>query len=222
MKTDFEIQHDVIDQLKWDPVLNAAEIGVSVKNGIVNLTGKVDSYAKKIAAEKDAKKVSGVKAVAEDIQVGDSLPNRKTDAEIAEAVVNALRWNTLVPHEKLKVKVEDGTVTLEGEVTWDYERTAAKSSIVDLTGVQRILNFIAVKPVVSAINVKEKIAAALVRNATIDASRITVDVNGSKVVLMGNVRSFAEKEDAENAAWSAPGVATVENLIELEMEEFAF
>ena len=222
MKTDYEIQQDVIEQLKWDPVLNAAEIGVSVKNGIVNLTGIVDSYAKKIAAENDTKKVSGVKAVAEDIQVGNSLPNRKTDAEIADAVVNSLRWNSVVPHEKIKVKVEDGTVTLEGEVNWDYERTAAKNSIVNLTGVQRILNYIAVKPAVSANNVKEKITAALLRNANIDASRISVEVNEKKVTLLGNVRSFTEREDAENAAWSAPGVETVENLIEVEMEELAF
>ena len=222
MKTDVQIQQDVLEQLKWEPILNAAEVGVSVKNGVVTLSGIVDTYAKKIAAESAAKKVVGVRAVAEDIQVGPSPSFRKTDTEIAEAVVNALRWNALVPDDKIKARVEDGTVSLEGAVDWEYQRNAAKSTVESLTGVRRINNYITVKPSVNVSNVKQKISAALIRSATIDSGKITVEVNGSKVILRGTVRSFAEQGDAVSAAWSAPGVTSVENKLELEVEEFAY
>jgi osmotically-inducible protein OsmY len=222
MKSDIQIQNDVIEQLKWEPGLNAAEIGVAVKNGIVTLSGIVDAWSKKIAAEDAAKKIAGVKAVAEDIQVGVSPSFRKTDAEIAEAVVFALRWNTTIPDEKIKIRVEDGVVSLDGEVEWNYQRSAAENAIEKLTGVRRINNYIKINPSVKPNNVKQKITAAFVRNATIDSGKITVETDGGKVILSGTVRSFAEREDAEKAAWSAPGVTSVVDNLVMEEEAFAF
>ena len=222
MRTDMQIQQDVIDQLKWEPVLNAAGIGVSVKNGIVTLSGMVDTYYKKITAENAAKKVVGVKAVAEDIQVGVSPITRITDTEIAETVLNSLKWNTLVPDEKIRIKVEDGVVNLEGEVEWDYQRNAAGISIETLPGVKRVNNLITIKPVANPTNVQQKIAAAFQRSATIDAGRISVEVVGRRVILSGKVRSIGEKEDAVYAAWSAPGVGFVENKLKVEEEQLTF
>jgi osmotically-inducible protein OsmY len=222
MKSDMQIQKDVMDQLKWEPVLNAAEIGVAVKDGIVTLSGIVDSYAKKIAAETASKKVSGVRGVAEDIQVGMSPMFRKTDTEIVQAVLNALKWDSLVPDERIKVKVEDGVVTLEGEVQWEYQRNAAKTDVENLTGVLRINNFITIKPVVTAANVKQKIVAAFTRAASIDADKIKVQVSGSNVTLTGKTRSVTEMDEAIHAAWSAPGVSVVDNRLVVEEEEYAY
>ncbi|OQP63761.1 ornithine aminotransferase [Niastella vici] len=222
MKSDIQIQQDVMDQLKWEPDLNAAEIGVGVRNGIVTLSGIVDTYSKKIAAEDAAKKIAGVRAVAEDIQVGMSPTYRKTDTEIADAVLFALRWNTSIPDQKIKVKVEDGVVSLEGEMEWDYQRNEAKQAVEKLAGVSRINNYISVRPSVKPVNVKEQITAALIRSATIDSEKIAVETDGGKVILRGKVRSIAEREDAENAAWAAPGVNSVENDLVVEEEEFAF
>jgi len=222
MKNDIDIQKDVMAQLKWEPFLNASDIGVAVKNGIVTLSGQVDSYSKKLVAERVAKKVSGVKAIAEDIQVGSSPSYRKTDAEIAEAVLNALKWHSAVQEEKIKIKVEDGNVKLEGEVEWEYQRTNAKAAIENLTGVRSIINFITVKPKITPSEIQEKINAAFHRSATLDAGKITAEVIGSRVILRGTVRSFTEKEDAESAAWNAPGVLSVENKLEIKIPEYAF
>lgn len=215
MKTDNQIQSDVIDELKWEPTLNSSEIGVAVRNGIVTLSGQVDTYAKKLAAEKAAKKVSGVKAVAEDIQVGISPSYRKTDTEIAEAVLNALKWHTAVQHDQIKIKVEDGIVRLEGEVEWEFQKNNARLAIENLTGVRSVINLISVKPKVNPLELEQKIKAAFQRSASIDAGRIKIEVVGNKVILKGNVRSFAESEDAEDAAWAAPGVLTVENKLDI-------
>ncbi|PZR25536.1 MAG: ornithine aminotransferase [Citrobacter freundii] len=219
MKSDATLQKEVQEELKWQPMLNAAEIGVAVKNGIVTLSGKVDSYTKKLAAEKAAKRIGGVKAVAEDIQVGYYGNKVKTDAEIADAVVNALKWHSAVQEEKIKIKVDDGVVTLDGEVDWDYQRTSAKSAIENLTGVKLVINLITVKPKVRSADVAQGIKDALQRSANSDAGKIRVEVSGTKVTLSGSVRSFAEKEDAETAAWAAPGVTTLEsNLMVIEPE----
>lgn len=222
MKSDVQIQKDVLDELRWEPMLAAHEIGVAVKNGVVTLSGQVDSYGKKLAAERVAKNVSGVKALAEDIQIGVSPVYRKTDAEIADAVLQALKWHTAVQDERVKIKVEDGIVTLDGEVDWEYQKTAAKTSIENLIGVRAVLNFITIKPKVIPADVKGKIEASFQRHASLDARQINVLVSGSKVTLKGKVRSFIEKEDATKAAWSAPGVTTVEDKIEIEEEEYAF
>jgi osmotically-inducible protein OsmY len=222
MKTDLQIQKDVMEEIKWEPLLNAAEIGVAVKNGIVTLSGNVNSYLKKVAAEKAAKKVAGVKAVAEDIMVGISPSFIKTDAEIAEAVISALKWHSAVQEEKIKIKVENGIVRLQGEVEWDYQRNNAKSAIENLSGVRTVINSITVRPKTTPADIQQKISAAFHRSATIDSGKITAEVLGGKVILHGAVRSFAEKEDAETVAWNAPGILSVDNQLEIEVPEYAF
>ncbi|MHA4844132.1 BON domain-containing protein [Flavitalea antarctica] len=221
MKTDIQIQKDVQDELNWEPFINASEIGVAVKNGIVTLSGQVDSYAKKLAAENAAKRVSGVKAVAEDIQIGVSPANRRNDTELAQAILNALQWHSAIQEEKIKIKVEDGNVRLEGEVEWEYQRVSAESTIQNLAGIKSILNLIKVKPKTTPTEVKQKIIAAFQRSAVVDAANIKVDVSGARVTLRGKVRSFAEKHDAERAAWAAPGVNTIESKLEVETPELA-
>lgn len=222
MKTDSQIQSDVMDELKWEPFLNSSEIGVAVKNGVVTLSGIVDSYSKKLAAEKAVKRINGVKAVAEDIQVGDSPLFHKTDTEIAEAVLNALKWHTAVKEDKIKIKVEDGNVKLEGEVEWEYQRVAAKTAIQYLSGVRSITNLITVKPSIKAEDIKQKISSAFHRSANVDSGKIRAEVEGNKVILRGKVRSFTEKEDAEDAAWSAPGVLHVESQLIVEEPEYVY
>jgi osmotically-inducible protein OsmY len=222
MKSDAQIQKEVMAELNWQPILNAAQIGVAVHEGVVTLTGIVDSYTKKLTAENAAKKVSGVKAVAEDIQVGASPSYNKTDTEIAEAVLNALKWHTAVVEDRIRIKVEKGFVTLDGEVEWEYQRTAAKSAIENLAGIKMIYNFISVKPRITVSDLKSKINAALHRSAQIDANGINVEISGSKVILSGTVSSIKEKEDADSAAWMAPGVSSVENRIAIHFPEYAF
>jgi osmotically-inducible protein OsmY len=215
MKSDLEIQQDVISQLKWEPFVKASEIGVSVKNGIVTLSGLVDSYSKKIAAETAVRKVSGVKAIAEDIQIGVSPTFKKTDTEIAESVLNALKWHSAVPEDKIRVKVEEGIVTLDGEVEWDYQRTSAKNAVSNLMGVRNVISNLTVKPKALVSEIEKKISAAFHRSATIDAEKISISVTGNKVILHGQVRSYAEKQDAEDAAWSAPGIGSVVSFLEM-------
>jgi osmotically-inducible protein OsmY len=222
MKSDIQIQKDVMEEIMWEPYLNASQIGVAVKNGIVTLSGQVDSFLKKLTAEKAAKRVTGVKAVAEDIQVGVSPSFKKTDTEIAEAVLNALKWHSAVQDEQIKIKVEEGVVRLDGEVEWEYQRSNAKKAIENLTGVKFVINSINLKPKITPLQIQQKINAAFLRSAIIDAGKIAADVTGSKVVLRGTVRSIAEKEDAEIAAWNAPGVTNVDSRVEIEVPEYAF
>jgi osmotically-inducible protein OsmY len=220
MKNDAQIQTDVQNQLKWEPQLNAAQIGVSVNNGIVTLSGIVDTYPKKMAAERVTKNVIGVKAVALDIQVGISPVNRKSDTEIAEACVNALRWDSSVPDDQIKIKVENGTVSMDGTVEWGYQRLAAKNALVKLTGVKGVNNMIVVKQKPSSIDVKQRIRESFITTAGHEADNIRLEVLGSKVILRGSVKSHYEKEEAENTAWATPGVNEVENKIEVVYEEF--
>lgn len=222
MKNDSKIQKDVMDELKWEPLLNPCEIGVSVKNGIVTLSGEVDSYVKKIAAESATKRVLGVKAVAEDIQVILSPSLKKTDADIAAAVLNALKWNSVVQEDKIKIKVEDGIVKLEGEVEWEFQRKNIKRSIEFLSGVRMVINLIKVKPIIYSSEIKQKITSAFQRSANLDSKAIEVTVTDNKVTLYGKVRSFTEKQDAEDAAWAAPGVLHVDNKLEIEEPEYIF
>lgn len=216
MRSDLQIQQDVMTQLKWEPALNSANIGVSVKKGIVTLSGQVDSYFQKVAAENAAKKITGVRAIAEDIQIGISPYFSKTDSDIADTVLHSLKWHSAVPEDDLKIKVEDGIVTLEGEVAWDYQRTSAKNAVASLLGVKNVINNIKVQSRISATDVKSKISAAFHRVATIDSDKITIEVEGTKVILRGKVRSYAEKEDAIHAAWCAPGITSVVSFLETE------
>jgi osmotically-inducible protein OsmY len=220
MKNDAQIQTDVQNQLKWEPEMNAAQIGVAVNNGIVTLSGIVDTYPKKLTAERIAKNVIGVKAVALDIQVGISPVNRKSDTEIAEACVNALRWDSSVPDDKIKVRVENGTVSIDGTVEWGYQRLAAKNAIMKLTGVKGVNNMVVVKQKPSSIDIKQRIRQSFITTAGHEADNIRLEVLGSKVVLRGSVKSHYEKEEAENTAWATPGVNEVENKIEVVFEEF--
>jgi len=214
-RTDAQIQADVLAELKWEPRVQPNEIGVIVKDGVVTLTGAVDSFTKKWAAEEAAHRVRGVKAVANDIEVRLPSSAEKTDADIAAAVVRALEWDAFVPVEKLDVTVSKGWVTLRGEVEWNYQRSDAERVVRRLTGVKGVTNLITVKPRVTPSDIKKKIEEALKRTAEADAQKITVEVDGSKVILRGTVRSWAEREEAERQAWAAPGVTAVDNRIQI-------
>jgi osmotically-inducible protein OsmY len=216
-RTDEEIQRDVLEELKWDSRVQPNEIGVAVKDGIVTLTGWVDSYLKKISAEEAAWRVPGVKAVVNDIEVRLPGSAERTDEDLARAVVNALRWDAAIPADKIDVTVSKGWVTLKGEVDYGFQKREAERIVQRIAGVRGVTNLIVVKPrQLSPEELKQQIEQALIRNAETDARRITVEVQGSKVILYGTVRSYAEKKAAEDTAWATPGVTEVENHIVVE------
>ncbi|SEL62169.1 Osmotically-inducible protein OsmY, contains BON domain [Maribacter orientalis] len=216
MKTDAEIKQDVLDELAWQPNVDETEIGVIVENGVVTLSGVLNNYSKKVAAEKAVKSVEGVKALAGDIEVKYGNDFKKTDKEIAKAVVEALEWNSSVPEKNLTIKVEDGWVYLSGEVKWGYQREAAKRAVENLLGVRSVINSITIKQDVKPFEVKDRIKKAFERSAELDAKNITVLTDGHTVTLRGKVHSLKEKEDAETAAYRAPGVYYVLNELKVQ------
>ena len=218
MKTAEQLQKDVMNELKWEPTIHAAEIGVAVKDGVVTLSGNVDSYAKRWAADRAAKRVYGVKTVAEEIKVTLAAPHKRADKDIAQSAKDVLRWNFWVPTDRVKVMVQDGQITLSGEVDSYYEKQHAEDAVRHLKGVLGVTNLITMKPRVptlKALEVKNKIEEALKRNARLlrDAEKIQVEISGSKVILRGTVGSWADRDEAAYAAWAAPGVSDVDNKI---------
>jgi osmotically-inducible protein OsmY len=211
--TDRELQQNVQHALDWEPSIESSEIGVSVDNSVVTLRGDVHSYAEKSAAERVALRVYGVKAIANDINVRLISRYERTDTEIAQAAVSALTWNTMVPAEKVHPTVSNGWITLSGTVDWQYQRNAAEQAVRNLTGVRGVANNIMLAAHVQPADVQAKIEAAFKRSAEIDARRVNVVATDGKVILSGNVRSWAERQEAERAAWAAPGVRQVEDRI---------
>jgi|tagenome__1003787_1003787.scaffolds.fasta_scaffold19887430_1 osmotically-inducible protein OsmY len=221
MHTDSDIQKDVVAELNAEPSLRNDDVAVGVRDGVVTLAGHVDSYADKWRAERVVSKVKGVKAVVNELEVKLSSSSQRTDPEIARAAVNALQWNVLVPQDRIQVVVEDGWITLRGEVDWYYEKEEAERTVRNITGVKGVSNLITVAAVPAPSDVKQRITDALRRGAQFDAERITVEVTGHKAILKGTVRSYAESLDAERAARKVPGITEVENRLTVEPMAYA-
>jgi osmotically-inducible protein OsmY len=213
MRTDDEIKKDVEDELKWDPDIDATDIAVNVKSGIVTLTGFVPSYIQKFEAEKDAKRVQGVLGLANDLDVRLPAVDQRPDPDIARDAVEALKIQLPYSYQDFKVIARDGWITLEGEAEWNYQKEKAEAAVRGVRGVKGVVNTIKVKPKVAAEEIKRKIEAALKRSAELDAARIQVEASDGEVVLKGTVHSWFEREEAERAAWQAPGVKKVEDRI---------
>ena len=220
MKRNEDLQRDVQDASRWEPLLSAAEIGVTAKDGVITLTGIVDSYAKKLEAEDAAKKVAGVRAIAQEIEIRFANSNKKNDAEVATEIVTALTSNFEIPENLVQVKVENGFVTLEGELSWNYQKEAAKRVVNHLVGVKGVTNNIRIKSEFADQIEKVEIEKALFRNRTVDSEDIHVEVSGNKVTLNGTVTSFYERGEAERMAWNAPGVSKVDNELLIDYAGF--
>jgi osmotically-inducible protein OsmY len=216
MFQDKSVQEDVIRELDWEPAVHSTEIGVGIKDGIVTLSGSVDTYASKRAAERAAERIRGVKAVSSQLEVRPAGPSERTDADIAWAAANVLAWNAVVPRERIFVSVTRGWIALEGAVEHRFQKTAAEGAVGDLKGVVGVTNLIEVRPVVPALELKNEIEAALQRCADVDAHRVIVEVEGDCARLWGCVGSMAQREAAERAVWSAPGLRELSNHLTVE------
>jgi len=221
LRTDTELHKDIVAELRWEPSLRNDDIAVGVRDGVVTLAGFVDSYLDRSKAERVASKVKGVKAIANEIEVKLPSGSSRADPDIARAALDALTWNISVPHDRIKVKVEKGWLTLEGDVDWYYQKEAAERAVHYLTGVKGVSNLIALRSRPVPSDVKQKIKDALQRGAQFDAEHITVEVEGGKAILRGTVRSFAEMRDAERAARNAPGVLEVDNRLTVDPSVYA-
>lgn len=216
MKTDADIRRDVESELQWDPSIDDRKIGVIVNNGVVTLTGEVVHFAGKLAAEDIAKRVSGVRAIANDLQVQIPLSGMRSDTDIAQAAVNALRWHVSMGGTQIKPIVKDGWITLSGNVNWGFQRTSAENAVRYLMGVKGVINSITVASAIRPADVKQKIEDAFKRHAVLEAKDIEVKVDSSTVTLKGHVHTWQEHDDAARAAWAAPGVANVENRLSVQ------
>jgi osmotically-inducible protein OsmY len=217
MRSDFDIKRDVEDELRSDPDIDPTDIAVAVKDGVVALTGFVRSFRQKRKAEEDVKRVAGVIGVANNIEVRLPLIHRRPDPDIARDAIEEIKRDLPFSWEKIRVTVSDGWVTLDGEVEWHFQRESAEEAVWRVRSIKGVVNNIQVRPYVPPVEIKRKIEEALRRAAELDASRITVEANGSEVILRGSVRSWAEREEAEQAAWRAPGVTKVDNRIRIEV-----
>lgn len=216
MKSDAKLKSDVEAELDWEPSINANTIGVDVQSGVVTLAGHVSTYPQKLAAEQAAQRIEGVRALVVDLEV--RLPGsvKPSDGEIAAAAADALRWNSLVPPDRIKLRVEDGGITLSGEVEWAYQKAAAETAVRHLLGVRSVQNAVQVKPSTQPENLRSKIEAALQRSAHCQSKSIRISVEGSRVILRGSTHSHHERRVAEEAAWAAPGVTEVVDQIVVE------
>jgi osmotically-inducible protein OsmY len=215
MKSDANLKKDVLAELEFEPSVKVEDIGVSVKEGIVTLNGSVGSYAEKLAAARAAKRIAGVRGLAEDILVKPPDSSRLTDSDIASAAVDAVKWTSTVPANSVQITLRDGWLSLEGAVEGWRQKSAAEDAVRNLAGVKGVTNLIVIKPKLAAMDIKGAITAAFERHALLDARKIQVETNGGNVVLRGHVRSFIERDEAERAAWVAQGVTNVENRIVL-------
>ena len=215
VKTDSQLQHDVLEELKWDPKIDHSHIGVAAEKGVVTLTGFVPTYAEKVAAETAARRVFGVRAVAQDVEVRFPSDPKTSDSEIARRILDIFSWDVTVPDQRITVSVAQGSVTLRGQVDWHYQRAAAFKAASRISGVKGVTNLIDVRSKASPTDVRERIQAAFKRSSAIDANAIDIEVDGGTVRLTGRVRGWNERRVAEDAAWAAPGVTKVEDGIVL-------
>ena len=216
LKSDTEIKSDVLSELKYEPRVNVTDIGVLVKDGTVTLNGFATSYGEKWDAVKAVKRIAGVKAIADDIEVKFPEFSRRNDGDIATAAANRIEWSTTIPQGAVQVTVSEGRITLEGQVEWWYQKDAAEDGVRYLAGVNRVFNLITIKPKVTPAKIEAAIEAAFERSAVLDAKKIEIETSGSKVTLTGKVRNYTERDEAERVAWAAPGVYSVDNRLAVE------